>query len=132
MYRWILAGYVCIPINSCLKCIFQTIYFHFKQTWYSLLGPCTCKPIPFAPHPIRVQSCVCCLYWTNRNSMNNLYLSIYLIIQLSNKTKKSQTYGRFTPYNKIAFSISQFLFYLCFLVCLSDGNMILWLELETT
>ena len=40
----------------------------------------SCMPIPLVPDPIRVQSCVCCLFWTIRNS--NIYLSIYLIIQL--------------------------------------------------
>ena len=40
----------------------------------------SCMPSPLAPDPIRVQSCVCCLFWTIRNS--NIYLSIYLIIQL--------------------------------------------------
>ena len=40
----------------------------------------SCMPSPLAPDPIRVQSCVCCLFWTNRNS--NIYLSIYLIIQV--------------------------------------------------
>ena len=41
-----------------------------------------CMPSPLAPDPIRVQSCVCCLFWTNRNSLAVTYLSIYLIIQL--------------------------------------------------
>ena len=39
-------------------------------------------PSPLAPDPIRVQAFVRCLFSTNRNSM--AYLSIYLIIQLSN------------------------------------------------
>ncbi len=49
----------------------------------------SCLPSPLAPDPIRVQSCVCCLFWTNRNSMavissllSNIYLSIYIIIKL--------------------------------------------------
>ena len=29
----------------------------------------SCMPSPWAPDPIRDQSCVCCLFWTNRNSM---------------------------------------------------------------
>jgi len=34
---------------------------------------------PLAPVPIRVQSCVCCLFWTNRNSMavTFIFLSHY-------------------------------------------------------
>ena len=40
-------------------------------------------PRPLVPDPIRVQSCVCCLFWTNKNSMaaTSIFLSI-LIIQL--------------------------------------------------
>ena len=47
-----------------------------------------CMPSLLAPDPIRVQSCVCCLFWTNRNIVAltsiflSFYLSIYLIIQL--------------------------------------------------
>jgi len=40
-------------------------------------------PIPLAPDPIRVQSCVCCLFWTNRNCMT--VTSIFLSISLSNE-----------------------------------------------
>ena len=29
----------------------------------------TCMPISLAPDPIRVQSCVWCIFWTNRNCM---------------------------------------------------------------
>ena len=43
----------------------------------------SCLPSPLAPDPIRVQSCVCCLFWTNRNSMAvTSIFSIYLITQL--------------------------------------------------
>ena len=35
-------------------------------------------PRPLAPDPIRVQSCVCCLFWTNRNCKAVTYLSFYL------------------------------------------------------
>ena len=40
-------------------------------------------PSPLAPDPIRVQSCVCCLFWTKRNSMAviSIFLSLSLIIQ---------------------------------------------------
>ena len=41
-----------------------------------------CMPSPLAPDPIRVQSCVCYLFWTKRNCMTVIYLSIYLIIHL--------------------------------------------------
>ena len=37
----------------------------------------SCMPSPLAPAPIRVQSCVCCLFWTNRNS-TPVNLSFYL------------------------------------------------------
>ena len=37
---------------------------------------------PLASDPIRVQPCVCCLFWTNRNSM--AVTSIFLSISLSN------------------------------------------------
>ena len=36
---------------------------------------------PLALDPIRVQSCVCYLFWTNM-AVSSIYLSIYLIIQL--------------------------------------------------
>ena len=41
-------------------------------------------PSPLAPDSIRVQSCVCCLFWTNGNSIavTSFFLSFYLIIQL--------------------------------------------------
>ena len=42
----------------------------------------SCMPSPLALDPIRVQSCVWCLFWTKRNSNGgNIYISIYLIIQ---------------------------------------------------
>ena len=41
----------------------------------------SCMPSLLAPDPIRVQSCVCCLFWTNRNSM--VVTSIFLSISLS-------------------------------------------------
>ncbi len=35
-------------------------------------------PSPLAPDPIRVQPCVCCLFWTNRNSIGvtSIFVSI--------------------------------------------------------
>ena len=38
--------------------------------------------IPLAPNPNRVQTCVCCLFWTNRNCMAVSW--IFLSIALSN------------------------------------------------
>ena len=46
-----------------------------------------CMPSTLAPDPIRVQSCVCCLYWTNRNSM--AVTSIFLSISLSKQSYES-------------------------------------------
>jgi len=38
-------------------------------------------PDPLAPDPIRVQSCVCCIFWTNRNCMASMAVSsIFLSI----------------------------------------------------
>ncbi len=38
----------------------------------------SCMPSSLAPNPIRVQACVWCLFWTNRNSMavTSIFLSI--------------------------------------------------------
>ena len=47
----------------------------------------SCAPSPLAPDPIRVQSCVCCLFWTNRNRMT--VTSIFLSISLSNQSYES-------------------------------------------
>ena len=47
----------------------------------------SCMPSPLAPDPIRVQSCVCCLFWTTRNSM--AVTSIFLSISLSNQSYQS-------------------------------------------
>ena len=47
-----------------------------------------CTPVcPLAPDPIKVQSCVWCLFWTNRNSMAET--SIFLSISLSNQSYES-------------------------------------------
>ena len=43
----------------------------------------SCMPSPLAPDLIRVQSCVCCLFWTNRNCL--AVTSIFLSISLSNQ-----------------------------------------------
>ena len=44
-------------------------------------------PSSLAPDPIRVQSCVCCLFWTNRNSM--AVTSILLSISLAHQSYES-------------------------------------------
>ena len=47
----------------------------------------SCMPSLLASDPIRVQSYVCCLFWTNRNSM--AVTSIFLSISLSNQKYES-------------------------------------------
>ena len=56
----------------------------FWSSWVVLiLIPHSCMPSPLAPDPIRVQSCACCLFWTNRNSMAvHLYFYLTHSIQL--------------------------------------------------
>ena len=51
----------------------------------------SCMPCPLAPDPIRVQSCVCCLFWSNRNSMavRRLHLSFHLSHYLSIQSNES-------------------------------------------
>jgi len=58
--------------------------YNFYKKLYSLHSS---MPSPLAPDPIRVQSCVCCLFWTNRNSM--VVTSIFLSISLSNQSYDS-------------------------------------------
>ena len=48
-----------------------------KPRWHS------CMPSPLSSDPIRVQSCVCCLFWTNRH-ISMAVTSIFLSISLSN------------------------------------------------
>ena len=58
--------------------VMLTIFeFDFELIENSTLMIHSCMPSPLAPDPIRVQSCVCCLFWTNRNSMAVLHLSFY-------------------------------------------------------
>ena len=47
-------------------------------------------PSPLAPGLSRVQSCVCCLFLTNRNCM--VVTSIFLSISLSNQSYESYTW----------------------------------------
>ena len=47
----------------------------------------SCILSPLAPDPIRVQSCVCRLFWTNRNSLG--VASVFLSISLSNQRYES-------------------------------------------
>ena len=58
-YLWVLSFYVTVDNNR-----------HSTEH--------ACMPIPLAPDPIRVQPCVCCLFWTNRNCMavSTIFLSI--------------------------------------------------------
>ena len=66
----------------------------------------TCMPIPLAPDPIRVQSCVCCLFWTNGV---NIYLSIYQIrdmnplIGANSKWKYLQFYWNYSEHKNYDF-----------------------------
>ena len=46
----------------CHLCIEGHLWLHLLEEQHS------CMPSPSAPDPIRVQPCVCCLFWTNRNS----------------------------------------------------------------
>ena len=50
-------------------------FFFLGSTYHS------CTRSPLGPHPTRVQSCVCCIFWTNRNSLavTSFYLSHYPI-----------------------------------------------------
>ena len=59
----------------------RSVYFcDFFYTSFLISKKCvlfhSCMLSSLAPDPIRVQSCVCCLFWINRKSMY-----IYLIIQ---------------------------------------------------
>ena len=47
----------------------------------------SCMPSPLAPDPIRVQTCVCCLFLTNKNSL--ALTSNFLSISLSNQSCES-------------------------------------------
>ena len=71
---------------SRLKSLKQNDVKHYGwfnlQTDFLALQKHSCMPSPAAPDPIRVQSCVCCLFWTNRNCM--ALTSIFLSISLSN------------------------------------------------
>ena len=62
--------------RRCLIFYLRTCHIYLLQSLHS------CLPSPLAPGPIWVQSCVCCLIWTNRNSMAVTF--IFLSISLSN------------------------------------------------
>ena len=66
---------------SCIKGTFVNCPNHYKNK-VSLSVTDSCMPSPLAPDPIRVQSCVCFLFWTNRDSM--VVTSIFLSISLYN------------------------------------------------
>ena len=59
--------------------ILKTIWKYFQNLSYP---EHSCLASPLAPDPIRVQSYVCWLFWTNRNSM--AVTCIFLSISLSN------------------------------------------------
>jgi len=63
------------------KSEFVTNTQFFVQKENELMHMIICMPSQLAPDPIRVQSCVCCLFWTNRNSMavTSIFLSHYSI-----------------------------------------------------
>ena len=67
-----------IILSSLFKIIIDQSTIMFNDKIYS------CMPTagPQVPDPIRVQSCVCCLFWTNRNRMAVTSIFLYLIIQL--------------------------------------------------
>ena len=75
-------------IGSTLKCRNASFQAHFGHaglgiSWTYSGTKHSWMLSPLAPDPIRVHSCVCCLFWANRNSIDgNIYFSIYLIIQL--------------------------------------------------
>ena len=69
---------------STLISIWLSIYLYI---FFSIIDNHFCMPRPLAPDPIRVQSCVCCFFWTNRNSM--VVTSIFLSISLYNQKYES-------------------------------------------
>ena len=73
----------------CLVCLFVCLSVCWFKTavkviWRPLMNPgkLYCMPSLLAPDPIRVQSCVWCIFWTNRNCM--AVTSIFLSISSSN------------------------------------------------
>jgi len=52
-------------------------YFVKKKLYKSTELKHSCMPSPLAPDPIRVHSCVWCLFWTNRNgfAVTSIFLS---------------------------------------------------------
>ena len=72
-----------------IKFALTILYFCNAKSWIQIYKCVvhSCMPIPLAPDPIRVQSCVCCLFWTNRNCMT--VTSIFLSISLSNHSYES-------------------------------------------
>ena len=66
----ILRGHIVLPV------ILHKLTFSVCLV-YSVHCP-SCMPSPLAPDPIRVQPCVCCLFWTNRNSTAVTSIFLYL------------------------------------------------------
>ena len=60
----------------------QNIFFLQQLNNQTSIYHHSCIPSSLAPDPIRVQSCVWCLFWTNRSCM--VVTSIFLSIFLSN------------------------------------------------
>ena len=60
----------------------QFLFRLFSSNNLINLNTHSCMPSTLAPDPIRVQTCVCCLFWTNRDCM--AVTSIFLSISLSN------------------------------------------------
>ena len=67
--------------------VWQRLNSFMRHYWYGFVTSHSCMPSPLAPDPIRVQPCVWCLLWTNRNSL--AVTSIFLSISLSNQSYES-------------------------------------------
>ena len=70
-WKFYLLAFNLYPLSFFLYSPFKLLNILYKK----------CIPSPLAPYPIRVQSCVCCLFWANRNNMAiiSIFLSQYLI-----------------------------------------------------
>ena len=71
-------------VEENVKFALTILYFCNTKSWIQIYKCVvhSCMPSPLARDPIRVQSCVCCLFWTNRNCM--AVTSIFLSISLYN------------------------------------------------
>ena len=84
--------------HGCESGIEETSWNYNDRTFLSsaLISHHSCMPSPLAPDPIRVQPHVCCLFWTNRNSMAET--SIFLSISLSNPSISAALSGNGNMY----------------------------------